>query len=176
MKGKVFFAYGLIFGLFTLLFLLLLRTPLFVTQTVLFYRGNMLLLVTLGLLFLISGKLRQYLKVQSETILAALIMSVSIHLALFVVFPVTFDRSVTMYLLNRVSISQSPACDGLSPQKMEQLLIKEYVKRDQAIARRIKEQKIINIFNKQNNCVSLTVRGKDFLQLSQLIKKLYGLD
>lgn len=176
MKGKVLISYFTIFGLFSLVFLLLFRTPLFASQTVLFYRGNILLALTLIMLFLISGLQRRIFKVRFETVLAAIIMSASIHLAIFVVFPVTFDRSVTMYLLNRLNTSQSPTCQGLTPQQMEQLFIKEYVKRDQAIARRVKEQSIINILREQNNCVSLTSRGRSFLNLSELIKKLYNLN
>jgi len=176
MKGKVILSYFLIFVLFSLVFFLLFRTPLFASQTVLFYRGNILLALTFVMLFLISGLQRRILKVRFETILAAIIMSASIHLSLFVVFPVTFDRSVTMYLLNRLNSSQSPTCQGLSPQQMQQLFVKEYVKRDQAMTRRIKEQSIINILKEQDNCVSLTPRGRSFLNLSELIKKLYNLN
>jgi len=176
MKGKVFISYLAIFVLFSLVFLLLLRTPLFASQTVLFYRGNILLGLTALFFLLTSDVCKRVLKVRFETILAAIIMSASIHLAIFVVFPVTFDRSVTMYLLNRLNISQSPTCQGLSAQQMEQLFIKEYVKRDQAMARRIKEQSIINILKEHNNCVSLTSRGRNFLNLSELIKKLYALN
>ena len=176
MKGKVILSYFLIFVLFSLVFFLLFRTPLFASQTVLFYRGNILLALTFVMLFLISGLQRRILKVRFETILAAIIMSASIHLSLFVVFPVTFDRSVTIYLLNRLNSSQSPTCQGLSPQQMQQLFVKEYVKRDQAMTRRIKEQSIINILKEQDNCVSLTPRGRSFLNLSELIKKLYNLN
>lgn len=176
MKGKVFISYLAIFVLFSLVFLLLLRTPLFANQTVLFYRGNILLALTFVMLFLISGLQRCILKVRFETILAALIMSASIHLSLFVVFPVTFDRSVTMYLLNRLKVSQSPTCQGLSAKQMEQLFIKEYVKRDQAMARRIYEQSVINMLKEQNDCITLTVRGTSFLSFSEFIKKLYNLN
>ncbi len=170
------YTYLIIFSLFSVVFLTLLRLPLFSSQKVLFYRGNILLGLTVLILFSISGMERSVLKVRFETLLAALVMSASIHLSLFVVFPVTFDRSVTMYLLNRLQVSNSPTCSGLSPQAMENLFIKEYVKRDQAMARRIYEQSQINILQQNQNCVKLTKRGQDFLQFSKIIKKIYDLN
>ena len=152
------------------------RTPLFASQKVLFYRGNMLLASTFLLLLIISLIFSKKIKISYESLFAALVMSASIHLALFVVFPVTFDRSVTMYLLNRLNSSHSPSCQGLAPKQMENLLIDEYVKKDQAISRRIKEQSIINTIQSNNQCVSLTDRGQKFLTFSELIKQLYALE
>jgi hypothetical protein len=176
MKTKILLNYLLVFVLFTVVFLLLFRSPLFKGQTVLFYRGSFLLALTFFLFAITPGVIRGVLKVKYDTFFAALMMSASIHLAIFVVFPVTFDRSITMYLLNRLAVSQSPSCQGLSQKEMEQLFIKEYVKRDQAMNRRIKEQSIIKMLEKQNNCVSLTSRGHNFLKLSEFIKWLYALN
>ena len=175
MKKSFIWTYFLTFLFFSLIFLGLLRSPLLSQQKVLFYRGNLLLALTVLILCSISGMEQRVLKVRFETVLAAIVMSASIHLSLFVVFPVTFDRSVTMYLLNRLNTSQSPACQGLSPQNMEKLFIKEYVKRDKAMSRRIKEQSIIDMLEKKDNCVSLTSRGQNFLNFSQIIKSLYAL-
>jgi len=176
MKRKMFRSYFLVFLLFTVVFLLLFRSPLFKGQTVLFYRGSFLLAVTFLLFAITPGVIRGVVKVKYDTFFAALVMSASIHLAIFVVFPVTFDRSITMYLLNRLATSQFSTCQGLSPQQMEQLFIREYVKRDQAIARRLKEQSIIKMLEKKDSCVSLTPRGHNFLKLSEFIKQLYALN
>ena len=170
------YTYLIIFSLFSVVFLIFLRLPLLASQSVLFYRGNLLLLLTFFLTLTIIFIIYKRIKIGFETLLAALVMSASIHLSLFVVFPVTFDRSVTMYLLNRLQVSNSPTCSGLSPQAMENLFIKEYVKRDQAMARRIYEQSQINILQQNQNCVKLTKRGQDFLQFSKIIKKIYDLN
>jgi NADH:ubiquinone oxidoreductase subunit 6 (subunit J) len=171
---KIIATYIIIFLIFTAVFLLLLRSPLFASQKVLFYRGNILLGIVF-ILLLTSGVCWRITKVRFETGLAALVMSASIHLALFVVFPVTFDRSVTMYLLNRLNTSESASCQGLSPQQMQNLFIKEYVKRDKAIARRIYEQSVIDMLKEKNECVSLTKRGQNFLKLSEFIKSVYAI-
>ena len=168
-------SYLLVFALFTLLFLGLFHTPLLNSQKVLFYRGSLLLGLTALTFLLISGVCKRVLRVRFETILAAIVMSASLHLAFFVTFPVTFDRSVTMYLLNRLNTSQSRQCPGLTPEAMQAVFIKEYVKEQQAIARRIREQSIINMLEEKNRCVVVTARAQKFLQFSELVKKLYGI-
>jgi len=174
-KRKVVLAYLFIAAFFTVIFLGLFRTPLFGNQKVLFYRGNLLLVIAFLLTALVLYLVRNRSKVRFETALAALVLSASLHLAFFVTFPVTFDRSVTMYLLNRLESSKTAQCAGLSEQEMEQVFIKEYVKERQAMRRRIKEQSIINMLKESNQCVTLTPRGASFLRFSETVMRLYNL-
>lgn len=176
MKSKIVLAYFGVFIFFSIIYIALFKTPVLNTIVVLFYRGNLLLLATFLICLLIITIFKKRLAISWETLFAALIMSASIHLAIFVVFPVTFDRSVTMYLLNRLNTSRSPTCQGLSAKQMENLLIKEYVKRDQAIFRRIQEQSVINMLEQSNQCVSLTPRGQGFLKFSKFLKALYNIN
>jgi len=167
--------YLLTFIGFSLLYLFLFRTSLFSSQRVLFYRGNLLLLVAFLLTAAILFVFRRRFKLSFETALAALVLSAALHLAFFVVFPVTFDRSVTMYLLNRLETAKSAQCAGLFEKEMERVFIEEYVKEQQAMRRRISEQSIIKMIEVEKKCVSLTPRAKNFLRFSEMVKKWYAL-
>ena len=107
--------------------------------------------------------------------IAALIIAFSIHLSLFVIFPVTFERSVTMYLLNTLKNNQQNICQGLTKEQMKNKLINEYVVGKDAISKRINEQTIINMINKKSSCYQLTGRGTSFLKLSETLKKIYNI-
>jgi len=176
--AKILSAYLTVFLLFSLLFILFFHTPLFLDQKVLFYRGILLLLPTTFAILIFSFFLnKQFLKVSFETLLAAFIISFSFNLSFFIIFPVTFDRSVTTYLLS--ILRNKPAtenCQGLTDKTLEQYFISEYVIGKQAIQRRIVEQSIINMVEKKNNCVQLTTRGRNFLKLLEIIKKVYSIE
>ncbi|PIY69316.1 hypothetical protein COY90_01275 [Candidatus Roizmanbacteria bacterium CG_4_10_14_0_8_um_filter_39_9] len=169
-------SYGLTGLGFTAIYLTLFHSHLFASQHILFYRGLGLLVISMAATLLIGVSIYRYIaRFSIESFIAALIMSVSIHLALFVVFPVTFDRSVTMYMLNKLKTQNSKVCEGTTVDSLEESFINEYVRRDDAVNRRIDEQSLINIVNNDAGCISLTQRGKGFLKWSETIKKLYNI-
>jgi len=88
-----------------------------------------------------------------------------------VVFPVTFERSVTMYLLKTISQNQS-----VTKKDLEKKLIDEYILKNKALEKRLNEQKIINFIEVKNNRVYLTEKGKNFLKTADLIDKIFGID
>ena len=107
--------------------------------------------------------------------MAAIFVAVSINLSLFVVLPVTFERSVTMYLLNLLNENEKNSCRGLTKNELRKHLVNEYVTGKDAIGKRIVEQTAINMIEEENRCYKLTKRGKNFLQTSELIKKIYNI-
>jgi len=174
---KIITIYLLVFLLFSLIFILFFHSPLFSKQKVLFYRGAGLLVVTTIITLLIEIIIfNRRWKLKTETLIAALVLSFAIHLSFFVVFPVTFDRSITMYLLNTLKRKQnSEICKGLNEKELEELFIKEYVKESQAVNRRIVEQSLIDFVERQDDCIQLTAKGDKFLRTSEVIKKIYGI-
>lgn len=104
-------------------------------------------------------------------------MMFAVHLSIFVVFPVTFERSVTTYLLSVLRNNyNNPSCHGLTKPKLTEELINDYIIKKDAVAKRVEEQKIINFINTQGSCIQLTQRGLNFLDLSKIFKKIYGLN
>ncbi len=173
---KVAPIYFITFLFFTLIYLSLFHTSLFSSQRVLFYRGLFLLSVTLIILFILAIFLsRKLFRLNLESLIAAILVSTSINLSFFVVLPVTFERSVTMYLLNTLKDSQGTSCQGLSKSQLEEKLINEYIIERKAIDKRANEQKIIGFIKEDNQCIQLTPKALNFLKLSELIGSVYGL-
>jgi len=170
--------YPLIFSIFSVIFLLSFRSPFFSNQKVLFYRGiELLVMTTVATLIVTILVFRKQWKFKLETIVSALIFTFSIHLSFFVIFPVTFDRSVTMYLLETLKQrGNSESCQGLSEEQLEEVFIKEYIRQNQAVNRRINEQLFIDFIKRHDQCVQLTDRGNKFLRLSEMITKIYALN
>ena len=177
LKKLSFFAslYIGIFILFSGIFFLLLHTPLFLSQHVLFYRGMFLLVCTWILMCIILiGCSRKKWRIYTQSFIAALMIATSIHITLFVLLPVTFDRSVTMFLLESLEHEKRNVCGGLTKSDMEQHVIDGYVMQNDAVAKRIDEQMTIDMIQKKNECYGVTPTATVFLQFSSFVKHLYG--
>ena len=185
--------YFLIFLVFSLLYLLLFHSPLFSSVGVLFYRGVLLLLVSFLCFVFGYVALRKKIGFRTETFLAALVMSLSLHLAFFVVFPVTFERSITMFFLKELSLEALPF------EQAEEILIKDYIIGKQAVAKRVEEQKIIgfisvtkddrtrarkprdsalgeDIIEDRNQYLQITNKGRKFLDFANIVSSIYGIE
>lgn len=176
---KLLFIYSFIFFFFSFLFLLLFHTSLLSSQTVLFYRGLFLLGIT-TILFLVGVTVFSFQsksnKTYIESLIAAVIMSAAIHVSLFIVFPVTFDRSVTMFFLNSLQKSQpTQSCAGLTNEQAQQLLISDYIVKNKALDKRTHEQVLAGMIEKNGVCLQLTARGHDFIDFSNVVKNLYNI-
>ena len=168
---QLLFFYFLIFSLFSVFYILLFHTPIFLNQQVLFYRGLLLLFLNffIFLLILFLFYLKKIISYSFETIIASLIISFSFNLAFFVVFPVTFERSVTMYLLKKIANKK------ISKKELEKNLISEYIIKDKALDKRINEQKVIDFIREKDGYLWITERTKKFINWSELISEWYNL-
>jgi hypothetical protein len=174
---KILPVYTYFFLIFSLLFFLLLRLPIFQIG-VLFYRGIILLILTAVVSFSVFSFLnRKFFRLSWETIIACLILSFSLHLSFFVIFPVTFERSVTMYLLEKIASGEELKTKNqcLSKQTLNQFLMEEYILKNKAIDKRIKEQEIAGFLKATNNCVRMPPKGRFFLRVVKIIKKVYAI-
>jgi len=170
---RIFIQYFGVFVSFSALFIFLFHTPLLIGQSVLFYRGLGFLLITALFVLIILAGLRFWIKLNAQTVIAAVMMSLSFNLAFFIVFPVTFERSVTIYLLNRLNLGfENKTCPDKG--KLEKDLIDNYVIKNQAVQKRVIEQKIINTVSEANSCIAITQRGRDFLEFARFINKIYA--
>ena len=165
-----------VFVLFTAIYLGLFYSSVFSFEHVLFYRGLLYLLLTsLGIfagILLVSMRLKyRYL----ESMISALVLAASIHLNVFVVFPVTFERSISMYLLTTLEKNRTTACGGLTKEQMKEGLINTFVVEKDALQKRIIEQSIINMIEGKNNCYMVTDQAVRFLHFSTFIKALYNI-
>ncbi|MGB9911539.1 MAG: hypothetical protein ACPLKP_02975 [Microgenomates group bacterium] len=159
---KVFFGYTLL----TIFLFQIFPGKIFLYKGFFIYLTAIFIFVGLGLFFK---------KTNRERFFSALIVAFSLNFAFFILFPVTFERSVTMFLLNKIQNEEkkNSSCLGLTFEEAQKFLFEEYIKQKGAVEKRAEEQGKAGIIQFQNQCLSLTKKGKIFLSFSDLIKKLY---
>ena len=156
-----------------LLYLALIVSPVFSGIPILFYRGIAAAAVTsplLALLLAIVGRRAAWLDL--STIVGATALSLAFNTSFLIVFPVTFDRSVTMFLLARIERE-----DGLLDRAaLEQVYTREYLGDMQQIDRRIQEQSLSGNIRVEQGRIHMTAQGKRLLEGGRMIGGWFGAD
>lgn len=114
--------------------------------------------------FIPQGALRRFCAVALAS------LALSFNLTFLIVFPVTFDRSVTMYLIEELAHKK-----GLTEVQMESLLINDYVVKKKAVARRMQEQQLSQNVKREGKTFVLTPQGEFFIRFSRLIRTLFAI-
>lgn len=165
------YAVALITGF--LLFLALAASPLLSGMPILFYRGSALASVTaplLGLVLALAG--RHVRSLDLSTIVGAVALSLAFNISFLIVFPVTFDRSITMFLLARIERQ-----DGqLDAQGLEQVYVREYLGAMRQIDRRIEEQSLSGNIHVAQGRIHITPQGRRLLTSGRTIGGWFGVD
>ena len=163
--------YACVFLVLSALFFFLLRFGFF-AEVVFFYRGILLLLIgsiLTTILFLWFYK--KNLAKRVESIISAVLVTASLHLAFFVTIPVTLDRSISVFLLDDIYHNQQ----GITKQELTDHFLLEYVTIKDAVGRRIFEQEYSNNLRVTDGTITLTDQGTNFLLFANFIERLYGI-
>lgn len=150
----IILSYLLIILLFFGIYILLFSTSLFKGESILFYRGFKILffeavLFAIGAIYLIFNKISLI-----ESYIASVSIASSICIVFLTIFPVTVDRSVSTFLLGKIS-KPTILCKqgGVSKDNLKKIFIEKYFNEDDAIGRRLKEQEITGSITKtQDGC------------------------
>ena len=156
-----------------LVYLALIASPLLGAMPILFYRGIALAALTAPLLaaFLtIAG--RRVRSLDLSTIIGATALSLAFNISFLITFPVTFDRSITMFLLARIERH-----DGqLDTQELEQLYVREYLGDMRQIDRRVQEQSLSGNIRVDQGRIRITPQGRRLLVGGRVIGSWFGTD
>jgi hypothetical protein len=155
-----------------LVYLVLIRSPLLDDVTILFYRGIVLAggaaLVMLG----IGIMLRIRLRLDPATLIGATALSLAFNLCFLIVFPVTFDRSITMFLLARIEQR-----DGqLDTAGLEHVFAADYLGKMRQIDRRVEEQQMSGNIQVVDSRIWITPQGKRLMRGARTIGGWFGAD
>lgn len=146
---------------------------------VIFYRGIVQaflifsLQIVLGAIILNDGAAMSHIRepaFRRVFALALAALALSFNVTFLVVFPVTFDRSITTYLLEELAHKQS-----LSAEQMQSLLINDYIIDKKAVLRRMREQEISENVVVEGSLYSLTPQGERFVWVSRRVRRLFGI-
>lgn len=156
-----------------LLYVGLIRSPLLGGMTILFYRGVALAVTSAVLLFASGLALRRHLRLDPATLVGGVALSLAFNLCFLVIFPVTFDRSVSMFLLARIE-----GRDGtLDAQSLESLFARQYLGDMRQIDRRIAEQTLSgNIQVDRAGRIHLTPQGHHLLSSARTVGAWFNTD
>ena len=162
--------YALADALGLILYLLSFRSPF--GSEILFYRGlAMAALVAAALLGVLLLASRWY-PLASATVIGAVFTSVALNVCFLVLFPVTVDRSISVFLLSRIEARQP-----LNAAELEQTFADEYLGEMQQIPRRVREQTLSgNIAVAADGSIRLTQRGRLFNALARGASTWFGTD
>lgn len=171
MRLAMTYAVALIVGF--LLYLALIASPLLGDMPILFYRGVVVAAVAAPLLALLLGVAGRYLpSLDLSTIVGAVALSLAFNVSFLIVFPVTFDRSITMFLLARVERQ-----DGrLDARGLEHVYVREYLGDMRQIDRRIEEQSLSGNIRVDQGRIHITPQGRRLLAGGRVIGGLFGTD
>lgn len=155
------------------LYCALLASGLLAGTTILFYRGLALAVVAA----VAAGGIGAFIARKRDTAplaVASALTCFSVSVCFLVLFPVTIDRSVSVYLLATID-RQGP--DGISPARLETAFVNGYVRDMGAIDRRIAEQQLSgNVVLDAEGIVRLTPQGHRFTAISRSAAHLLGTD
>jgi hypothetical protein len=155
------------FVLFILLFALGLLVE---TFPILFYRGLLFAAVTFGMH--LAGLYFWAYRFSEEVRIAAAAIALSFNVCFLVIFPVTIDRSISVYLLDVIAENEL----GMTEEELTHRFVQQYVGEYGAIERRLEEQQASRNVAIQNGHVVITDQGRSFLAFSRTIGRLFGTD
>ena len=104
---------------------------------------------------------------------ATVVLGWALNVTFLVIIPVTVDRSVTIYLLGRLSRRSS----GLSHDELRDSLVTTFVDEYDGVGRRMQEQIASGtVIGSSDGRFALTAKGERFLRFGRAIGKLFGVD
>ncbi|WBQ16834.1 hypothetical protein [Sphingobium yanoikuyae] len=165
------FAYGatLAFGL--ALYVGLIRSPLLGSLSILFYRGVMIAGLTAAIM-LVGGLMLGRWRPAVPTLVGAIALSLAFNICFLITFPVTFDRSITMFLLARIERQ-----DGqLDARALGDVYTREYLGEMRQIDRRVEEQTMSGNIRVEQGRIHITPQGRRLLSGGRLIGGWFGAD
>lgn len=141
-------------------------------MSILMYRGLFLACIAA---FLHAALLAYVLRISSHrehAVMSAVSLGLSVNVIFLVIFPVTIDRSVSVYLLGQ--LSGHPA--GMTETELSEQLVRQYVVQYRGVDRRMREQISTGNVELQGDRFFLTQQGKNFIYFSGVVTDLFGID
>ena len=150
-------------------FALLFRADLFSGLTILFYRGLVLLVLAFGIALCAMAVLAKLLHgwgVRRRDALGACVLSLSLNLSFLVIFPVTVDRSISVFLLGRMAAHPG---ESFTVDRARAEFEAVYLGQFRQIERRMAEQTASGTIAPAGEGYVITPRGLAFIRLSGFV-------
>jgi len=157
-------------------FVLLFRTDLWSDVTILFYRGLILLVVAFLMTVVTTAALAGLGRawgLRRRDALGACVLSLALNLSVFVIFPVTVDRSISVFLLGQLAAHPE---ERFSAERARALFESVYLGEFHQIERRLSEQTASGNIVPDGDGYVITPQGRAFIRLSGLVAEVFRTD
>jgi len=143
---------------------------------ILFYRGLALIalafVATFSVVFLAARRV-PIAGMRGRDAFSAAVLSLAFNLCFLVIFPVTIDRSISVFVLGEMAAHADRA---YSADQMAEVFSSVYVGEDQQIDRRMREQLLSGNVERVGDGYRISAHGKTFIQTSKLIAWMFDGD
>jgi len=154
----------------------LFRAGVLAQVNILFYRGLALIAVafvaTFAAVFLLARR-GPIDGVRGRDAFSAAVLSLAFNLCFLVIFPVTIDRSISVFVLGQMA---AHADHTYSADQMAKVFTDVYVGEDEQIDRRMHEQLTSGNVERVGDGYRISAHGKAFIQTSKLIAWMFDGD
>ena len=180
-KFKLLFFYCIYILFFSFVYMLSFRLDISSITNIFTYKGVTLLIMVAILLLLLLIVIRYiFIKkniifLEIKDIFITILISILINAFILILIPTTIERSISVYMINRLNNSEN----GLSKSEIEQTFIDEYVYEFDAFNKRLNEQVITGNITKKvidsEEKYVLTNKGKFTYKLFRIFNELYNI-
>jgi hypothetical protein len=143
---------------------------------ILFYRGLALIalafVATFAAVFTLARR-GPIVGVRGRDAFSAAVLSLAFNLCFLVIFPVTIDRSISVFVLGQMAAHSDRA---YSTDQMAKVFSDVYVGEDQQIDRRMREQLLSGNVERVGDGYRISAHGKAFIQTSKVIAWMFDGD
>jgi hypothetical protein len=167
----LFFACAVCVGL--ALLVILFKLGVFHNIDVYFYRGVVLVGIAGILTFVLFVYVARWFRADMSAALTAAVLSMSINLSFLVIFPVTIDRSISVFLLGYMN--QHPE-EAFTPSQLRNAFSNIYVGQYQQIERRMDEQLVSRNINQVGEAYQISAQGRAFVSFARAIAWMFDTD
>jgi hypothetical protein len=143
-------------------------------MSIMFYRG-LAILAALAPVLVLALALALRLPwpagaLSARDALAATVVAISLNLTVFVLGPVTVDRSVSVFMLSRLAQAEAP----LTADDLRAAFIARYLREWDQVGRRLDEQIASgNVERSPDGRYRLTAQGQSFMRSARLMSRLF---
>lgn len=171
---RIIFFYLVVLLCFTALFIGLMRTGL-LSDLPIFYKGDILLVVSAIIIFVIALVLGAARWRSLESLIASIMVAGALNFGFFVIIPVTIDRSVTTFMLSGMDAEFDVEKPFTKPE-LRSMLVDQFIDGFDGVGRRLDEQMLSgNIATDGQGNYHLTNQGKSFLRFAQTVADVYAI-
>jgi hypothetical protein len=154
----------------------LFRAGVLAQETILFYRGLVLIALAFVATFaalLLAVRRGPVAGVRGRDAFSAAVLSLAFNLCFLVIFPVTIDRSISVFVLGEMAAHADRA---YSADQMAKVFGDVYVGEDAQIDRRLREQLASGNVERVGDGYRISAHGQAFIQTSKLIAWMFDGD